>query len=87
MEGPKGSSATCAFLCAVHATVFMVNFLLSCYKVSVLDAIPTCIMALLSAKQGGGFAFCLMPLHEEAVLRPSPVFPASVTQIRIYFYG
>ena len=30
------------------------SFLLRCYKVSVLDAIPPCVMASLSAKQGGG---------------------------------
>ena len=53
------------------------SLLLRCYKVSVLDAIPSCVMASLCAKQGGGFAFCLMPMHEEAILGPDPVFPIS----------
>lgn len=34
-------------------------------------------MASLAAKQGGGFAFCLMPVQEEVGLVPHPVFPAS----------
>ena len=33
-------------------------------------------MISLSAKQGGGFAFCLMSMYEKAVLGSSPVFPA-----------
>ena len=39
---------------------------------------PLCVMASLSAEQGGGFALCLMPMHEEAGLGPDPVFPASL---------
>ena len=31
----------------------------------------------IKTKQEGGFAFCLMPMHEEAVLGPGPDFPAS----------
>ena len=34
-------------------------------------------MASLRAKQGGSFAFCLMPVPEVAVLEASPVFLAS----------
>ena len=54
------------------------SLLLRCYKVSVLDAIPSCVMASLCAKQGGGFAFCLIPMHEEAIPGLEPVFPVSV---------
>ena len=54
------------------------SFLFRCYKVSILDAMPLCVMASLSAEQGGGFALCLMPMHEEAGLGPDPVFPASL---------
>lgn len=36
-----------------------------------------CVMASFIAKQGSGFVFCLIPIHEEAVLLPCPVFPAS----------
>ena len=32
---------------------------------------------LLGAKQGAGFAFCLLPMQQEAILGPSHVFPAS----------
>ena len=39
------------------------SLLLRCYKVSILDAIPSCVMAYLCAKQGGGFAFCLIPMR------------------------
>ena len=38
------------------------------HKVSVLDAIPPCVMSSLSAKRGGGVAICLMPIREEAEL-------------------
>ena len=75
--GDLNVSATCAFL-FVHVLGFSRSeFPARCYKVSVFDAIPPCIMASLSAKQGGGFALCLMPMHEEDVLGPGPVFPAS----------
>ena len=47
-------------------------------KVSVLEAIPPRIMASLSEKQQGGFGFCLMPVHEKAVLA-LVFFPASVS--------
>lgn len=40
-------------------------------KVSILDAIPPCVMASLRAKQGSSFAFCLMPVPEVAVLEAS----------------
>ena len=35
-------------------------------------------MASGNSKQGGDFAFCLIFMHEEAVLGPGPVFPASL---------
>ena len=41
-------------------------------KVSILDAVPPPVMASLSTKQGGSFAFCLMPAPELAVLEASP---------------
>ena len=41
---------------------FMVSFLLICYKGSVLDVFLH-VMASLSAKQGGGFSFCLRLLR------------------------
>ena len=41
-------------------------------------------MPSLSAKQGGGFAFCLMPVHEEAVLGPGPIFLASVALVLMH---
>ena len=34
-------------------------------------------MASLSAKPGGVFAFCLVPMREEAGFGSGPVFPAS----------
>lgn len=36
-----------------------------------------CVIASLNAKQGGSFAFCLMPVPEVVVLEASPVFLAS----------
>ncbi|CAN0490747.1 unnamed protein product [Rangifer tarandus platyrhynchus] len=54
------------------------SFLFRCCKGSALDAIPPCVMASGNVKQGGGFAFCLIFMHEEAVLGPNPVFPASL---------
>ena len=77
MEGHTGSSATCAFLLRMLHGFHGQGFLFRCYKVSALDTILPCAMAS-CAKQGGGLAFCLMPIHEEAVLRPGPVFPDSV---------
>ena len=50
------------------------SFLIRCYKVSVLDAIPPCVITSSSAKQGGSFAFCLIPINEEAVLGSTPFF-------------
>lgn len=80
MEGHSESSAICAFYCAC-SMVFMVR--VSCsdatYGVSALVATPPCVMASLSAKQGGGFGFCLMPIHEVVVLGPGPVCPASLS--------
>ena len=68
MKIPRGSSATCDFLFA-HAPCFSRSeFLAQMHKGFVLDAILLCIMVSLSAKQGGGFAFCLMPIHEEPIL-------------------
>ena len=61
-------SNMCIFIAHAPWLVFMVR--VSCSdatKVSVLDAIPPCVMASLTAKQGDGFAFCLMPAYEEAV--------------------
>lgn len=46
-------------------------------KVSIWEAIPPCVMASLSTKQGVSFAFCLMPIPELAGLEASPVFLAS----------
>lgn len=78
MEGHTGSSTACAFLlcmlCGFRGQIFLFRY----YGVSVLDAIPSCVMALLSTKQGGSFAFHLMPVHEETVFGPGPVFSASV---------
>lgn len=56
------------------STIFMV-------RVSYSDAIPPWVMASVSAEQGGSFAFCLMPVHEEAVLGPSPVFSCLIKGI------
>lgn len=54
------------FIC-ICSTPFKVR--VSCSKnVSVLEAIPPCIMASLSEKQEGGFGFYLMPIHAKAVL-------------------
>lgn len=41
------------------------------------DAIPPCVMASVSAKQGD-FAFCLLPIHEEVVFGPTPILSASL---------
>lgn len=46
-------------------------------KVSILGTVLPCVMASLNAKQGGSFAFCLMPVPEVVVLEASPVFLAS----------
>lgn len=54
------------------STVFMVRVSCSETAVSVLKAIPLCVVASLRAEHGGSFAFCLMPLHEDAVLGPGP---------------
>ena len=59
------------------------RFLFSCYKTSVLDVIPSCVMPSLRAKQGGGFAFCLMPMHEEAALGPGPVSPVTLSLLLV----
>ena len=53
------------FLPPIHAPPtppFTDSFLLICYKVSVLDVFLH-LMASLSAKQGGGFSFCLRLLR------------------------
>ena len=73
----QGHQQPVQFYCSC-STIFTVSALLGGYRVSVLDTIPPCFMASLSAKQGGGFTFGLMPIHEEAVLEPRPVFPASM---------
>ena len=54
------------------STVFTVkSFLFRCYKASVSDAIPPCVMASLRAKQGGGFAFSLMPYFGQTAVSSS----------------
>ena len=40
------------------------SFLFKRYTVSVLDAITPCVIILSSAKHGGRFANCLMPICE-----------------------
>ena len=86
VEGHTGSSATWVFLLFMLHGFHGQSSLLRCCKVSVLDTIPPWVMALLNAKQGGGFVFCLMPRHEEDVLGSSPVFPASLSPFfRLYF--
>ena len=82
MDGHPGSSAACACLLCVSHGFHGQNFLLRCCRVSVLDAIPSCVRTSLSTRQGGGFAFCLMSVSEEAILGPGPVFPASVAKQR-----
>lgn len=70
------------FYCSC-SIVFTVVALFGGYRVSVLDAIPPCVTASLSAKQGGGFTLSLTPIHEEAVLELRPVFPASMVVLTI----
>ena len=43
-------------------------------------------MASLRAKQGRGFAFCLLPMQQEATLGPSHVFPASEVFLPCFTY-
>ena len=78
VEGCSGSSATCAVLLHMLHGFHGQSLLFRCYRGSVLDAIPPCVMASGNLKRGGGFAFCLIFMHEEAVLGPSPVCPASL---------
>ena len=69
-QQPVPFSCTCSMFYAQ-------SFLLTCYHISLLDAIPLC-HGLLKCKARSGLAFCLMPICEEGGLGLScPDFPAS----------
>lgn len=71
MEGP-------AFVLYLLHGFHAQSFLLRCCRVSVLVAIPSCIVvSLREKKKGGDFVFCLMPTLDEAVPGPCPVPPAT----------
>lgn len=53
---------------------------------SVLNSTSLCLVASLTLKQGGAFAFCLMPMYEEAVLGPASVILALVLSF-IWYSG
>ena len=72
MEGCSGSSTTCTVSLHMLHGFHGQSFLFRCCKGSALDVIPPCVMASGDAKQGGSLAFCLIFMHEEAVLGAGP---------------
>lgn len=74
------SSAIMNFYLQVFHSFQGQSLLFRCYKASVLDAIPSCVMRPLCAKQGGGFlSFCLIPMHELSLGPDPPVCLSSIS--------